>query len=122
MVGPVRVTHPGLSTSSVWSYQPLRAPRTPGAPTFSSGAPLFLASSHPVNLRLLSWSPTTPLNSPSLLALLETRSLRTHPFAPYSSARPGETPLRTALSPRYLIRMRSQVQVLAAHHTSPDQR
>src|SRR5512132_351727 len=39
MVGPVRVTHPGLSTSSVWSYQPLRAPRTPGAPTFSSGAP-----------------------------------------------------------------------------------
>src|SRR5512132_3753883 len=41
MVGPVRVTHPGLSTSSVWSYQPLRAPRTPGAPTFSSGAPEF---------------------------------------------------------------------------------
>src|SRR5512132_2169337 len=41
MVGPVRVTHPGLSTSSVWSYQPLRAPRTPGATTFSSGAPNF---------------------------------------------------------------------------------
>src|SRR5512132_1100348 len=46
MVGPVRVTHPGLSTSSVWSYQPLRAPRTPGAPTFSSGAPFFWYSGY----------------------------------------------------------------------------
>src|SRR6266498_2809494 len=38
-VWPVRVTHPGPSTSSAWSYQHLRVPRTPGAPTFSSGAP-----------------------------------------------------------------------------------
>jgi hypothetical protein len=44
---------------------------------------------------------------------LGTRPLRTHPFAPDARQRPGETPVRTALSPRYLIRMRSQVQVLA---------
>src|SRR5215207_5712860 len=41
---------------------------------------------------------------PGLPAPLGTRSLRTHPFAPYGRQRPGETPLRTALSPRYLIR------------------
>ena len=38
--------------------------------------------------------------------------VRTHPFAPYSRQRPGETPVRTALSPRLLIRMRPEVQVL----------
>src|SRR6266508_671909 len=43
-VWPVRVTHPGPSTSSAWSYQHLRVPRTPGAPTFSSGAPDFRSS------------------------------------------------------------------------------
>jgi len=43
----------------------------------------------------------------------EVAKLRTHPLAPDARARPGETPLRTALSPRYLIRRRSQVQVLA---------
>jgi hypothetical protein len=41
-----------------------------------------------------------------------TRSLRTHPFTPDGRARPGETAVRTALSPRYLIRMRAEVQVL----------
>jgi hypothetical protein len=41
------------------------------------------------------------------------RIVRTHPFAPDARARPGKTPVRTAVSPRYLIRMRSQVQVLA---------
>jgi hypothetical protein len=41
---------------------------------------------------------------PDLPAPLGTRSLRTHPLAPYGRQRPGETPLRTALSPRYLIR------------------
>jgi len=35
---------------------------------------------------------------------LWTRSLRTHPFALDAPARPGETAVRTALSPRYLIR------------------
>jgi hypothetical protein len=39
--------------------------------------------------------------------------VRTHPFAPDGRQRPGKTPVRTAVSPRYLIRMRSQVQVLA---------
>jgi hypothetical protein len=50
---------------------------------------------------------------PGLSAPLGTRSLRTHYFAPDGRQRPGETPVRTALSPRLLIRMRSQVQVLA---------
>jgi hypothetical protein len=40
-------------------------------------------------------------------------SLRTHYFMSDAQRRPGKTPLRTALSPRLLIRMRSQVQVLA---------
>jgi hypothetical protein len=31
-------------------------------------------------------------------------SIRTHPFAPDARGRPGETPVRTAVSPRYLIR------------------
>jgi hypothetical protein len=35
--------------------------------------------------------------------------VRTHPFAPDARKRPGKTPVRTALSPRYLIRMRSQI-------------
>jgi hypothetical protein len=38
-------------------------------------------------------------------------------FAPDARARPGETPVRTALSPRYLIRMRALVQVLAGPPT-----
>jgi hypothetical protein len=33
--------------------------------------------------------------------------VRTHPFAPDARTRPGKTPVRTAFSPRYLIRMRS---------------
>src|SRR5215213_7084767 len=33
---------------------------------------------------------------------------RTHPLVPYGRRRPGKTPVRTALSPRYLIRMRSR--------------
>jgi hypothetical protein len=37
--------------------------------------------------------------------------VRTHPFAPDARKRPGKTPVRTALSPRYLIRMRPLVQV-----------
>ena len=37
--------------------------------------------------------------------------VRTHPFAPDARRRPGKTPVRTALSPRYLIRMRPLVQV-----------
>jgi len=32
------------------------------------------------------------------------RPVRTHPFAPDARERPGKTPVRTALSPRYLIR------------------
>src|SRR5215207_3320269 len=40
----------------------------------------------------------------ALLALFRTRLLRTHPFAPDARQRPGKTPVRTALSPRYLIR------------------
>jgi hypothetical protein len=47
-----------------------------------------------------------------LPAPLGTRSLRTHPLTPDARPRPGETPVRTALSPRYLIRMKSEVQVL----------
>jgi hypothetical protein len=47
-----------------------------------------------------------------LPAPLGTRSLRTHPFAPDARQRPGKTALRTAFSPRYLIRMRPEVQVL----------
>src|SRR5215207_859281 len=58
----------------------------------------------------------------ALLALLRTRLLRTHPFAPDARQRPGKTPVRTALSPRYLIRMRSQVQVLAGPPQRHDQR
>jgi hypothetical protein len=45
--------------------------------------------------------------------------VRTHPFASDARAQPGKTPLRTALSPRYLIRMRSQVQVLAGPPAIP---
>jgi hypothetical protein len=40
------------------------------------------------------------------------RAGRTHPFVPDGRRRPGETPVRTPLSPRYLIRMRAEVQVL----------
>src|SRR5215207_6934465 len=40
----------------------------------------------------------------ALLALFRTRLLRTHPFAPDARQRPGKTAVRTALSPRYLIR------------------
>jgi hypothetical protein len=43
----------------------------------------------------------------------------THYFTPDGRRRPGETPVRTALSPRLLIRMRSQVQVLAGPPTIP---
>jgi hypothetical protein len=79
---------------------------------------LFGRLKHPSQLRLfLSWSPTTRMDSLALLALLRTRLLRTHPFAPDAQRRPGETAVRTALSPRYLIRMRSQVQVLAGPPT-----
>jgi hypothetical protein len=42
-----------------------------------------------------------------LPAPLGTRSLRTHPFVPDARQWPGKIPVRTALSPRYLIRMRS---------------
>ena len=66
---------------------------------------------------LLILEPTTRMDSLALLALLRTRLLRTHPFAPDAQRRPGETAVRTALSPRYLIRMRSQVQVLAGPPT-----
>ena len=38
-----------------------------------------------------------------LPAPLGTSPLRTHPFTPDAQQRPGETPVRTALSPRYLI-------------------
>jgi Ala-tRNA(Pro) deacylase len=48
--------------------------------------------------------------------------VRTHPFAPYGRQRPGETPVRTALSPRLLIRMRSQVQVQLDLHIEVDLR
>jgi hypothetical protein len=54
-----------------------------------------------------------------LPAPLGTRSLRTHPFALDAQRCPGETPVRTALSPRSLIRMRSQVQVLAGPPAIP---
>jgi hypothetical protein len=53
------------------------------------------------------------------------RLFRTHYLAPDARQRPGEMPVRTALSPRLLIRMRSQVQVLAgpppivAGHSGP---
>jgi hypothetical protein len=42
-------------------------------------------------------------------------AVRTHPFAPNTRKRPGKSPVGTALSPRYLIRMRALVQVLQAH-------
>jgi hypothetical protein len=58
----------------------------------------------------------------ALLALFGTRLLRTHPFAPDARQRPGKTPVRTALSPRYLIRMRALVQVSQAHYTPLDLR
>src|SRR5512132_3163961 len=38
--------------------------------------------------------------------------VRTHYFVPDGRRRPGETPVRIALSPRLLIRMKSEVQVL----------
>jgi hypothetical protein len=50
-----------------------------------------------------------------LPAPLGTRSPRTHYFAPDGHARPGKTPVRTALSPRLLMRMRPEVEVLQAH-------
>jgi hypothetical protein len=60
------------------------------------------------------WSFRAGVCRPACLsAPLGTRSLRTHYFAPDGRQRPGETPVRIALSPRLLIRMRSQVQVLA---------
>src|SRR4029453_5885178 len=58
----------------------------------------------------------------ALLVPLETRSLRTHPFASNARARPGETPVRTAPSSRYLIRMRSQVQVQPGPPDTPQVR
>ena len=64
------------------------------------------------SLRLFILESDDPSNSLVLLALLGTRSLRTHPFAPYGRQRPGKTAVRTALSPRYLIRMKSEVQLL----------
>jgi hypothetical protein len=44
------------------------------------------------------------VGQPGLPAPLGTRSLRTHNFAPDARRRPAETAIRTALSPRYLIR------------------
>src|SRR4029453_9058257 len=46
-------------------------------------------------------------------------NVRTHYFTPDGRARPGKTPVRTAVSPRLLIRMRSQVQVLAGPPPNP---
>jgi hypothetical protein len=46
-------------------------------------------------------------------------AVRTHPFAPDAHQRPGETLVRTALSPRYLTRMRPLVQVLAGPPAIP---
>src|SRR4030095_1579228 len=64
-------------------------------------------------------SPMGVWASLALPAPFGTKPLRTHPFAPDARQRPGETPVRTALSPRYLIRMRSQVQVLAGPPPNP---
>jgi hypothetical protein len=64
-------------------------------------------------------APDGRVGQPGLPAPLGTNPLRTHPFAPYGRQRPGKTAVRTALSPRYLIRMRSQVQVLAGPPTNP---
>ncbi len=46
-------------------------------------------------------------------------SLRTHNFPPDARARPGKTPVRTARSPRLLIRMRPPVQVQPGPQISP---
>jgi hypothetical protein len=70
----------------------------------------------------LSWSAQPGVDPPGSLEPLEAGSLRTHPFAPDARARPGKTPVRTALSPRYLIRMRSLVQASQAHYTGIDLR
>jgi hypothetical protein len=48
--------------------------------------------------------------------------VRTHPFAPDGRGRPGKTPVRRALSPQYLIRMRPLVQVQQAHQHRPCRR
>jgi hypothetical protein len=72
----------------------------------------------PITLRATSCSHTLPRRWQCVYPGLA-EVVRTHPFAPDARVRPGETPVRTALSPRYLIRMRSQVQVLAGPPTIP---
>src|SRR4029453_13340510 len=51
---------------------------------------------------------------------LAPRSLfRAHYFAPDGRSRPGKRPVPTAVSPQFLIRRRSQVQVMAGPPTNP---
>jgi hypothetical protein len=49
-------------------------------------------------------------------------ALRAHNFSPYGRARPAGTALGTAVPCILLIRMRSQVQVLAGPPHPPDSR
>jgi hypothetical protein len=64
-------------------------------------------------------APDGRVGQPGLPAPLGTNPPRTHPFAPYGRQRPGKTAVRTALSPRYLIRMRPLVQVQPGPQNRP---
>jgi hypothetical protein len=64
-------------------------------------------------------APDGRVGQPGLPAPLGTNPPRTHPFAPYGRQRPGKTAVRTALSPRYLIRMRPLVQVQPGPENRP---
>ena len=68
------------------------------------------------------WRPVSSLDAPRAAPPPRlSGAVRTHPFAPDGRRRPGETPLRTALSPRYLIRMRPLVQVQSGPPQRHDQ-
>src|SRR5215217_8284019 len=68
------------------------------------------------------WRRIGPLACPQLrlpVRALVGRKVRAHYLAPDGRVRPAKTPGRTAVSPRLLIRMRSQVQVLAGPLPNP---
>jgi hypothetical protein len=67
----------------------------------------------------LSLSPRTSAFTAHVLVPLGTRSLRPHYFTLYGRQRPAETPVRTAVSPRLLIRMRPLVQVQPGPQIDP---
>jgi hypothetical protein len=80
----------GLSTRpDPQSRRSMGLPRPPGSP---------------ITLRTTGCRHTLPAVMASRRCADPGRAVRTHPFTPYGRARPGKTPVRTALSPRYLIR------------------